>query len=300
MKNYRTILIALLATFAVGVLSLGYAYFLEPHRLVVNHHEIEINGWDPAFDGLRIVALSDIHAGSHAVDEVKLQQVVETVNTLDADLVVMLGDFVSTARDRKSVFMAPEVIGENLRGMKAKYGVLAVLGNHDGWHGDENVREALNSIGYRVLENQLISLDKDGARLRILGLKDHMKLDSWFTFDNTTRRAVRDHGGSGQILVLEHSPDIFHVLNYHKTLGDDFKLMLAGHTHGGQLWFPIVGAPFVPSSFGQKYNAGHIREDGKDMFVTTGIGTSLLPLRFMMPPEIAVITVRSAEEQAPR
>src|SRR5690606_17265863 len=159
-----------------------------------------------------------------------------TVNTLDADLVVMLGDFVSTARDRKSVFMSPKVIGENLRGMKAKYGVLAVLGNHDGWHGDEHVRDALNSAGYRVLENQLISLDRGGAKMRILGLKDHMKLDSWRTFDNTTRRAVRDHGGEGQILVLEHSPDMFHVLNYHKSLGEDFKLMLAGHTHGGQVW----------------------------------------------------------------
>ncbi len=300
MKKHRTILKLALAVAAVGILCLAYAFLIEPHRLVVNHHELEIKDWDPAFDGLRIVAFSDIHAGFHAVDEEKLRQVVETVNTLDADLVVMLGDFVSTSRDRKRVFMSPEVIAENLRGMKAKYGVLAVLGNHDGWHGDESVRQALSSAGYRVLENQLITLDKDGARLRILGLKDHMKLDSWFTFDNTTRRAVRDHGGSGQILVLEHSPDIFHVLNYHKTLGDDFKLMLAGHTHGGQLWFPIIGSPFVPSSFGQKYNAGHIHEDGKDMFVTTGIGTSLLPLRFMMPPEIAVITVRSAGEQAPR
>src|SRR5690606_1448204 len=154
MKKHRTILKAALAAVAAGLLCLGYAYFIEPHRLVVNHYELEINGWDPAFDGLRIVALSDIHAGSHAVDEAKLRQVVDTVNTLDADLVVMLGDFVSTARDRKSVFMPPKVIGENLRGMKAKYGVLAVLGNHDGWHGDEHVRDALNSAGYRVLENQ--------------------------------------------------------------------------------------------------------------------------------------------------
>jgi uncharacterized protein len=289
-----------IAAFAVAVICVGYAYFVEPHRLVVNYHEIEIEGWDPAFDGLKIVALSDIHAGSHAVDEAKLRQIVETVNTLDADLVVMLGDFVSTARDRKSVFMPPKVIADNLRGMKAHYGVYAVLGNHDGWHGDESVREALLGAGYRVLENQLISIDRNGSKMRILGLKDHMKLDSWRTFDHTVRLAVRDHGGAGQILVLEHSPDIFQVLNYHKTLGDDFKLMLAGHTHGGQIWLPIVGSPFVPSSFGQKYNAGHIREEGRDMFVTTGIGTSLLPFRFMMPPEIAVITVRSAAEQGPR
>ena len=69
--------------------------------------------------------------------------------------------------------------------------------------------------------------------------------------------------------------------------------MFAGHTHGGQLWLPVFGYPAIPSSYGQKYAAGHVRDFGVDMFVTTGTGTSILPFRFLVPPEIAVITINA-------
>lgn len=270
-----------------------YAYFIEPQRLVVNETEIVIEKWDPAFDGLRIVALSDIHAGSNGVDEAKLRRIVETVNSLNADMVVILGDFVATTRDRQQIYMPMSTIASNLRGMQAKYGVFAVLGNHDGWHGDATVAGGLESLGYKVLQNQIVSIERNGKRLRIFGLKDHLQLNSWYTFDQMLKHTVAQTGGDGQFLVLEHSPDIFDVMHYYKSLGDEFGLMVAGHTHGGQVWLPVIGSPIVPSSLGQRYNRGHIREKGRDLFVTTGIGTTLLPFRFLMPPEIAVITVRS-------
>jgi predicted MPP superfamily phosphohydrolase len=78
------------------------------------------------------------------------------------------------------------------------------------------------------------------------------------------------------------------------SISKDLKLILAGHTHGGQIWFPIIGSPIVPSGYGQKYAFGHVRDYDMDMFVTTGIGTSILPFRFLVPPEIAVLTI-SAE-----
>ncbi len=77
------------------------------------------------------------------------------------------------------------------------------------------------------------------------------------------------------------------------SISPELRVVLAAHTHGGQVWLPIFGTPVVPSSYGQKYSYGHIRENGTDMFVTTGIGTSILPLRFMMPPEIAIVTIRA-------
>ncbi|MDM7923208.1 MAG: metallophosphoesterase [Pyrinomonadaceae bacterium] len=270
-----------------------YAYFIEPQRLVVNESEIVAENWDKAYDGFRIVALSDIHAGSNGVDNAKLRRVVETVNSLDADLVVMLGDFVATTRDRKSVLVPMSEITENLKGMRARYGVFAVLGNHDGWHGDDAVASGLEKAGYRVLQNQIVTIERNGERLRIFGMKDHLQLNSWYTFDMMVKHTVAQAGGDGKFLVLEHSPDMFDVMHYYKSLGDDFGLMIAGHTHGGQIWLPVIGSPIVPSSLGQRYNRGHIREKGRDLFVTTGIGTTLLPFRFMMPPEIAVITVRS-------
>jgi predicted MPP superfamily phosphohydrolase len=125
-------------------------------------------------------------------------------------------------------------------------------------------------------------------------MKDHLKLDSWMSFDAMVRSTIAANPKEGQIVVLEHSPDILYILNYWKDLNPDLKLMLAGHTHGGQVWLPIIGAPFVPSSVGQRYAQGHIEEEGVHMFVTSGIGTSILPFRFMVPPEVAVITIHSA------
>lgn len=278
---------------ALCIALIGYSYFIEPRRLVINEQTLAIPALDPTFDGLRIVALSDIHAGSNAVDAQKLRRIVDTVNAQNADLVVMLGDYVSTRRDRRSLLMSVDELTENLVGMRARYGVFAVLGNHDGFYSDADVASGLKQAGYRVLENEIVTIERNGRPLRIFGLKDHLQLNSWYTFDQMVRSTVTATGGAGDFIVLEHSPDIFHVLNYHKSLGDDFRLMIAGHTHGGQMWLPIAGSPFVPSSFGQKYNRGHIREEGRDMFVTTGIGTSIFPFRFLMPPEIAVITLRS-------
>ncbi len=288
----------ILAGIALSLMALAYGYFIEPHRLVVNETKLEIKGLDPVFDGLRIVAVADIHAGSHGVDAARMREVVDEINAQDADVVVMLGDYVSQLNDGKPIRERPlkmpvERLTEGLTGIRAKYGVFAVLGNHDGWYDNASVAEALRRAGIRVLENEVAFIERGGRKLRLFGMRDHLHMGTWATFDNDMRRAVASYERTGDIIVLQHSPDVFPVVNAFKTFGDDFKLMIAGHTHGGQVRFPVLGTPIVPSAFGQKYAAGHVREDGKDLFVTTGIGTSLLPFRFLVPPEIAVLTLRS-------
>lgn len=288
----------ILAGIALSLLALAYGYFIEPHRLVVNETTLQMKGLDPAFDGLRIVAVSDIHAGSHGVDAERMRQVVDEINAQEADVVVMLGDYVSQLNDGKPIGERPlkmpvESLTTGLAGIRAKYGVYAVLGNHDGWYDNASVADALRRAGIRVLENEVAFIDRGGRKLRLFGMRDHLHMGTWATFDNDMRRAIASYERTGDIIVLQHSPDVFPVVNAFKTFGDDFKLMIAGHTHGGQVRFPVLGTPIVPSAFGQKYAAGHVREDGKDLFVTTGIGTSLLPFRFLVPPEIAVLTLRS-------
>lgn len=278
---------------AVGLLLLSYSYFIEPNRLVVNQTELKISGLDPAFDGLRIVAISDIHGGSNGSSENNIRHLVETVNAQNVDAVVILGDYVAQGAFGNNSLMEIERVAELLGPLRAKYGVFAVLGNHDGFYGDQSIVAELQSQNIRVLQNEITSFDHNGKTLRLLGLKDHMQLASWQTYDNDIRKLLAADRRRGDIIVLEHSPDIFQVINYYKNPGEDFRLMIAGHSHGGQIWLPILGRPMVPSSFGQKYAAGHVREHGKDMFVTTGVGTSILPFRFMVPPEIAVLTLRS-------
>jgi predicted MPP superfamily phosphohydrolase len=297
-KITRKIFIAGCVFLAAAMLCLTYSYFIEPNRLVVTREEIRIKDWDPAFDGLRIALISDIHGGSNGASAENIRRVVETTNAENPDVIVLLGDYVSQSSTRepshdRPLRMPMSEVADNLSGLKARFGVFAVLGNHDGWYGDNEVTAELTRVGYRVLQNEIAVIEQNGVKLRLLGLKDHLKLNSWVTFDATVRSVVASYPKDGQIVVLEHSPDILYILNYWKDLNPDLKLMLAGHTHGGQVWLPILGAPFVPSSVGQRYAQGHVEEEGIHMFVTSGVGTSILPFRFMVPPEVAIVTVRS-------
>ncbi|MFL6374780.1 MAG: metallophosphoesterase, partial [Pyrinomonadaceae bacterium] len=179
-------------------------------------------------------------------------------------------------------------------GLQARYGVYAVLGNHDGWFNDDVVARELKRIGCTVLANEVATIEVNGKKLRLVGFRDHLELaPRWNQISADAKEMLGD--GKGQIIVLEHSPDILPTITGDLSISPDLKLILAAHTHGGQVWLPFIGAPVVPSSYGQKYVAGHIRENGVDMFVTTGIGTSVLPFRFLVPPEIAVLTLRSEQ-----
>lgn len=293
----RKNLLAIAAVLFVAILCLSYGYFIEPNRLAVTAEEIRIKDWDPAFDGLKIVMISDIHGGSNGASAENIRRVVETANAQQPDVIVLLGDYVSQAHTRQPIHERPlrmpmKEVADNLAGLRARHGVFAVLGNHDGWFNDEEISAELRRVGYNVLRNEIAVINQNGVPLRLLGLKDHMQLDSWQSFDQVIRSTVARYPREGQIVVLEHSPDILYVLNYWKNLSPDLELMLAGHSHGGQIWLPIVGAPIVPTSAGQKYAHGHVEEEGVHMFVTSGVGTSILPFRFMVPPEIAVVTVR--------
>lgn len=281
---------------AIGLLA--YSYFVEPHRLVVNTADLNIERLDPAFDGLKIVAIGDIHGGSNGVDETKLDRVVAAANEQDADVVVLLGDYVCygyvyTFPKPNRPLMDVGLIARKLGGLRAKYGVFAVMGNHDGWHGDKHVAGELTSAGLRVLQNEVAVIEHNGKPLRLFGTLDHLKMQKAWKETSADLRTIVEASGSGDIIILQHSPDVFPIVTGELSISKELRLMLAAHTHGGQLWLPILGRPGIPSSFGQKYAYGHVRENDVDLYVTGGIGTSVLPFRFMVPPEIAVITLRA-------
>lgn len=273
-----------------------WAFWYEPSSLVVKNYDLKIPKWNPALNNLKIVAISDIHGGSNFINEEKIRRVVETANAQNPDLIVLLGDYVSQQRfNRRNLKMPISTIADNLAGFKAKYGAYAILGNHDFEYSIPKVRAELERVGIRVLDNETAVINHNGQNLIILGLAEVLKFGIWDTYANAARKTVADSGAQGEIIALVHNPDAIGMISGSFLVSENLRLVIAGHTHGGQVRFPIAGSLIVPSSFGQKYALGHVRESGIDMFITTGIGTSILPVRLGVPPEVSVLTISSEQ-----
>ncbi|MGO1071831.1 metallophosphoesterase [Lysobacter sp. CA199] len=262
---------------------LAWGFFWEPRRLIERDYEFALPHWSRACDGLRLDVVSDIHTGSPHNGLDKLDEIVERLSASDASAVLMAGDYVILSV-LGGTYVSAEQMAPHLKPLTARKPVYAVLGNHDWWKDGHKVRAALESAGVIVLEDQAQAAQFGACKVWIVGIGD-----KWETRHDIPR-AFSGVADDAPAIALTHNPDLF------PDIPPRASLTIAGHTHGGQVKLPLIGTPVLPAQ--QRYAGGYLIEDGKSLFVTTGIGTSILPVRFGVPPEISRLTLRAANRPA--
>lgn len=232
---------------------------IEPYILTVKHISVK----DEKLKGLKVAFASDFHIKPY--EKFRLQRIVKLINKQNADIVLLGGDFVN-GHDG-SFTMPIEHISKELS--KINPLPYAVIGNHDGWQGKEQIISSLEKNNIKVFMNENICFEK----FCIAGVDDMQ------TGKPDITKAL--NGAYTPVILLSHTPDIMPEVPY------DVNLTLAGHLHGGQI--RLNGAITVPSAYGKKYANGFLNDKGKKVYTTKGLGTSILPLRFNCFPEIVVI-----------
>ncbi len=283
----RGVLAGLGGVLAAGGGLAGYAFGVEPLlRLRVQHHAIAPSGW-PAMLRLRIAALADIHAGAPIMGEARIEQIVAATNALEPDLVVVLGDLGPSSRFVTRVLPHRDV-ARRLGALRAPLGVFAVNGNHDWWEdpeamarrrGPPSIARALEAAGIAVLANAVLR----AGPVLVGGLESSWAFGPGRGADDLPR-LLDGVAGDAPLLLMAHEPDVF------PNLPDRVAVTFCGHTHGGQV--RVLGySPRVPSRYGNRYAWGHVREGGRDLVVSGGLGTTTLPVRFGVPPEITLVEI---------
>ena len=271
-----------------SVLALAMALWtawLEPSSLRVQEVDVPL-AW-PYARPLRVAVVSDLHVGAPYHGLSRLPSTVDRINATHPDMICIAGDFVTLGVVGGS-FTPPEAIARELARLRAPAGVFAVLGNHDRLYNGPRVRAALEAAGIQVLEDTAVRVPTASGAVWMAGVSD------FWTGPHDIPRAMGALTDSlAPVLLLTHNPDLFPRIPARVTL------TLAGHTHGGQVRLPLIGAPIVPSVYGPRYAHGLVVEQGRHLFVSTGIGTSDLPVRLGVPPTIFVLTLR-ATGPAPR
>lgn len=267
---------------------------IDPWGLAVRRYRVAIRGLPASFEGMRIAHVSDLHCGPR-VARAFLDEAIERAIAIKPDVYLLTGDYVSHGPDQ--IPHAAELVSRLVNDSAARFGVVGVLGNHDWYAGGRRVRDALRSVGAHMVDNDRIFLDGAAGRvtlsesgapgaesLCIAGLGD------LYEDIQDPAAALASVDASTPRLVLAHHPDTAEL----PQLTQRIDLMLSGHTHGGQVRLPFIGAPIVSSSYGQKYVGGLVQGPLFPVVVSRGVGMSILPVRLGVAPELVEIELRRA------
>jgi hypothetical protein len=262
----------LLRLFAFLSLLFLWAVVIEPSRLVVREEALDAETWTGP--PLRVALISDLHIGSPWIDLNYVQDLVTRTNAATPDLVLLLGDY-DINHIRGGEKRAPETWAPILGQLAAPLGVYAVLGNHDWWNDTRRIRSAIEGAGIPVLENTSRVLQWHGRPFSLVGIGDS------YSGHDRVKTAFAGVPTNGDTLAMTHDPAV--VLER----GARADVLVAGHTHGGQVRLPWVTDALLKLP----YLRGAYHVGTTDLFVTSGVGTSVYPMRFRVPPEVVLLTI---------
>jgi len=260
----------------------GYSGLIEANEVDVTKLDLKITNLPPAFNGFKVAVISDLHFGPYTGARL-IGSAVHTANALNPDLVTLLGDFVT-----ESAFGQPgggaakaEPCAQVLGQLESTIGSFAVLGNHDYATEPEFVADALRSHGISLLRNANQMVEREGARIWLIGVNDAMAQQA------DLERALTGVPREETKILLAHEPDF---ADHASPYGIDVQL--SGHSHGGQIKMPGVH-PFWLPDLAKKYYRGYYRVGPLQLYTNRGIGTVALPFRFCAPPEVTLLTLQT-------
>ncbi len=266
-----------------GILTAGIALatwstLIEPGQIKFKEHPIYVKNWPSELSGFSIAFITDTHVGSPHISLEKMQSIVDKTNALKPDLILLGGDYVIQGVIGGHPVPSKDIVAV-LSKLSAPNGVFGVLGNHDWWDDAPRIYHEFDEQNVKILEDAAQHIHKGNIGFWIVGVSDYTE------GAHDVNKALSSVNGNDPIIIVTHSPDIF------PDVPSRVGLTIAGHTHGGQIYVPFLGRPVIPSKYGQRYAIGLIEENGKQIFVGSGIGTSILPIRFMTPPEVSILKI---------
>jgi len=250
--------------------------------------EVALARLPAAFDGFTIAQLSDFHYDEH-FSAVPLRAAIEIVNNLHPDLVVLTGDFVTVPifhrrfHTTKRAASAAEPCANLLVQLHPRLGIVSILGNHDVQSDASRIAETLHSHGLPVLRNRSVPIEREGSRIWFCGL------DSVWEGKPNIDLALHGVPRNDLVVLLVHEPDFADTAAHYPV-----DLQLSGHSHGGQIWLPGIGAPWLPR-FARKYPRGLYKVGALTLYTNIGLGTIRLPIRLNCPPEVTLFTLRAGD-----
>jgi predicted MPP superfamily phosphohydrolase len=269
------------ALLTAGAAAAVYAGWIEPRRLVTVRATLELPRWPARLAGLRVGLMTDFHAGALHAGPPAIARAVQRLNDEAPDVILLGGDYID-AHPIWGGRVDPDTIARELGNLSAPLGVFGVLGNHDWKQTGDRMWAALEREGIPVLENRALP----AGDLYVAGLADLRQRRP--DLPATLAQVPPD----APVILLAHDPDVFPLVPAR------VALTVSGHTHGGQVAIPLLRRLAIPSHYGERYARGHIVEDDRHLYVSSGLGTSGLPVRVLAPPEVVVLELRPADPRA--